>query len=77
MRKSTAMNRFIENAKRLRTDRAMSIQALADEIGMDRGQLSRILSGVNSPTLETMERIAKALKCDVSEFLEELELATR
>jgi transcriptional regulator with XRE-family HTH domain len=77
MRKSTAMNRFIENAKRLRTDRAMSIQALADKIGMDRGQLSRILSGVNSPTLETMERIAQALKCDVREFLEELELAAR
>ncbi len=68
------MNRFIENAKRLRTSRGMSIQALADEIGMERAQLSRTLSGYNSPTLETMERIAKALQCDVSEFLERLEL---
>jgi transcriptional regulator with XRE-family HTH domain len=72
MRKSTAMKRFVENAERIRLERGLSIQALADEIGMVRPQLSRILSGVNSPTLETMERIAKGLKCDVREFLEEL-----
>lgn len=75
MRKSSAMKRFTENAKRIRTERGMSIQSLADAIGMERAQLSRTLGGYASPTLKTMERIAKALDCDVSEFLEELEVA--
>lgn len=73
MKKSSAMKRFVENAERIRLERGLSIQALADEVGMDRGQLSRILSGTNSPTLETMERIAKGLKCDVADFLVERE----
>jgi transcriptional regulator with XRE-family HTH domain len=73
MKKSTAMKRFVDNAERIRTERGLSIQALADSIAMDRGQLSRILSGTNSPTLETMERIAKGLKCDVIDFLAEKE----
>jgi len=75
MRKSSAMKRFVENSQRIRTERGLSVQGLADHIGMDRGQLSRILSGVNSPTLETMERIAKGLKCDISEFFEEQPVA--
>ena len=73
MKKSSAMKRFVVNAERIRNERGLSIQALADSIGMDRGQLSRILSGTNSPTLETMERIAKGLRCDVSDFLVEKE----
>ena len=67
------MKRFTTNAERIRIERGLSIQSLADSIGMDRGQLSRILSGTNSPTLETMERIAKGLKCDVTDFLVEAE----
>ena len=73
MRKSSAMKRFVENVERIRRERALSIQSLADSIGMDRGQLSRVLSGTNSPTLETMERIAKGLKCDVIDFLADAE----
>lgn len=73
MRKSSAMKRFTANVERIRLDRGLSIQSLADSIDMDRGQLSRILSGTNSPTLETMERIAKGLKCDVTDFLVEAE----
>lgn len=73
MRKSSAMKRFVDNVERIRRERGLSIQGLADSINMDRGQLSRILSGTNSPTLETMERIAKGLKCDVIEFLADAE----
>lgn len=75
MRKSSAMKRFVENAERIRLERGISIQSLADDIGMARAQLSRILGGYNNPTLETIERIAKGLKCDVSEFFEELQVA--
>jgi len=71
MKKLPVMKRFVENVERIRTDKGLSIQSLADAISMDRGQLSRILSGTNSPTLETMERIAKGLSCDVIDFLQD------
>ena len=71
MKKLSPMKRFVENVERIRTDKGLSIQSLADAIAMDRGQLSRILSGTNSPTLETMERIAKGLECDVIDFLQD------
>ena len=74
MRKSSAMTRFVENAERIRIERGLSIQGLADSIGMLRPQLSRILSGNNSPTLETMERIAKGLGVDVLDLLQTSEM---
>jgi len=64
------MRRFINNAESLRLQQGLTIQALADQIGMLRPQLSNVLSGKNSPTLETMERIATGLGVDVSDLLE-------
>lgn len=69
MKKSSAMKRFVENAERIRLERGLSIQALADAIGMHRPALSNLLSGHHSPTLETMERIAEGLGVDVTELL--------
>lgn len=63
------MTRFIKNAERIRIESGLSIQALADSIGMQRPQLSNILSGKNSPTLETVERIAAGLSVDVLDLL--------
>lgn len=71
MTESSAMNRFTSNVEILRKQRGLSIQALADEIGMVRPQLSEILSGKNSPRLDTMERIARGLGVDVRELLSE------
>lgn len=70
MKTASAMERFVENAARLRIARGLSIQALADSIDMDRSQLSEILAGKNCPTLKTMLRIATGLAVDVSEFLQ-------
>lgn len=71
MRKLSAMKRFVRNAERLRVEKGLSIQALADSIGMVRPQLSNVLSGKNSPTLDTMERIAAGLGVDVIELLQQ------
>lgn len=69
MKQLPAMQRFCDNAEILRVSRGLSIQALADSIGMLRPQLSNILSGKNSPTLDTMERIANGLGVDVTDLL--------
>ncbi len=72
MTQSNAMNRFVHNAAAIRREVGMTIQQLADEIGMERSQLSNILSGKNSPTLQTIERIADGLGCDVSDLVEKV-----
>lgn len=69
MKQYSAMDRFTKNAEALRAEKGFSKQALADSIGMERSQLSNILSGKNSPTLETMERIAIGLGVDVLDLL--------
>jgi len=69
MTQSHVMKRFVENTESIRIIKGLSIQALADSIGMVRPQLSNVLSGKNSPTLETMERIADGLGVDVSDLL--------
>lgn len=69
MKQYSAMDRFTTNAESLRIEKGFTKQALADSIGMERSQLSIILSGKNSPTLETMERIAVGLGVDVTDLL--------
>ena len=69
MKEYTAMSRFIDNTESLRLEQGWTIQALADHIDMLRPQLSNVLSGKNSPTLDTMERIAKGLGVDVQDLL--------
>jgi transcriptional regulator with XRE-family HTH domain len=69
MKQYSAMDRFTINAETLRLEKGFTIQALADCIGMERSQLSNILSGKNSPTLDTMERIAIGLGVDVADLL--------
>lgn len=71
MKQSSAMQRFIDNADFFRKERGLSIQALADVIGMHRSALSDLLSGKHSPTLDTMDRIAKGLGVDVLDLLGE------
>lgn len=69
MTQSSAMTRFVQNAEAIRQQKGLSIQALSDVIGMARPQLSNVLSGKHSPTLETMERIANGLGVDVLDLL--------
>lgn len=69
MKQSSAMQNFTENAKRIREASGLTIQALADRIGMKRPDLSVLLSGHHSPTLETMERIAHGLGVQVYDLV--------
>ena len=56
------------NMKRLRKERGLSQEALADEAGLDRTYISGIERTVRNPTLTVLDRIAKALNCGVGDL---------
>jgi transcriptional regulator with XRE-family HTH domain len=47
----------------------MTQEELADAVGMMRNNISRIEAAKHRPTLDTLERIAKALKVSVAELI--------
>ena len=49
--------------------RALSQEALAVDAGVDRSYVGRIERGVENPTVETLDRLAKALDVPPAEFL--------
>jgi DNA-binding XRE family transcriptional regulator len=55
--------------RRLREARGLTQGQLAGAIGMMRSNISRIEAAKHRPTLETLERIAKALKVPVADLI--------
>lgn len=49
------------NLRRLRQEKGLTQEALADLVGMNRNYVGMIERCENSPTVEMLERIAKAL----------------
>lgn len=62
-----------EHLRKLRTDRGLRLQDLADNSGVSRATLSRIENGEVSPTAETLGRLASALALPLSQLLSPLE----
>lgn len=58
MAKYDAMTTFQTNVESLLEQRGWSKQDLADRLGMDRSQLSKVIRGQNAATIRTLERIA-------------------
>lgn len=57
------------NLRRLRVKRDLSQEALAVDAGIDRSYVGRIERGVENPTVETLDRLAKALEVPLAELL--------
>jgi DNA-binding XRE family transcriptional regulator len=55
--------------RKLRGTKRMTQEELADAVGMMRSNISRIEAAKHRPTLETLERIAKALKVRVADLI--------
>src|SRR5262245_49751618 len=55
--------------RRLREARGLTQEQLAGAVGMMRSNISRIEAAKHRPTLETLERIAKALKVPVADLI--------
>jgi transcriptional regulator with XRE-family HTH domain len=62
MRKSTITAGLARRVKELRDAQAMSQEALASAAGINRVTLARLELGLHEPTLETLERLARALE---------------
>jgi transcriptional regulator with XRE-family HTH domain len=59
------------NVKRLRLQRGLSQRALAQRIKVSQAFIGQLETEADSnPTLATLRRLAKALKCKISELVE-------
>ncbi len=58
----TLRSRFAGNVRRLRSKKGLSQKALADTIGISVSYVSMLERGQRSPPLETIEKMARALK---------------
>lgn len=63
------LRRLASNLKRLREAQDLTQQELADKIGIDQKQISRIERKQTSPSLATVSRVARALGVDVTDLL--------
>jgi len=65
---SKAVKRFAANMKRIREDKNMSQGDIFRATKIERAYISNLEAGRQNPTLETIEKIAKALDVEVSEL---------
>lgn len=59
------------NLKRLRQERGLSQEELADLAGLNRNYIGMIERQENAATLDTLEELAKALQVDPVRFIEQ------
>ncbi len=62
-------DRVAANVKRIRNERRLTQQTLADKAKIHRVYLAQIEGATRAPSLEMLERIAKALKVKVGDLL--------
>ena len=56
------------NIRRIRQQKNMTIQMLADLTGLSKGYLSKVERSKNAPPFSTVNRIALALNVDLADF---------
>lgn len=60
--------KVFERIRDIRKTKGLSQQEVADKMGIDRAQYSRIETAKASPTLNSLERIAEALGVDLADL---------
>lgn len=68
-REQKIMKEFGEKLKKIRTDKKLSLRALANIAEMDFGNINEIENGKVNPSLTTIILLAEALQIDLSELL--------
>ena len=66
-KKSILIN-FGENLRKLRLSKGFTQEQLANELGIEISQISRIERGVINTSITTLYSISKVLNVDISEF---------
>ncbi|MDE3236033.1 MAG: helix-turn-helix transcriptional regulator [Bacteroidota bacterium] len=59
-----------QNIKKLRAEKKISQLQLAGRCHFDKGRMSRIESGRNNLTVETLSKISDALEVNITELLQ-------
>lgn len=59
------------NLRRLRTGRLISQDDLAHVAGVERAYVGHVERGTKNPTVDTLDKLATALECHLSEFFVE------
>ena len=67
------VDRFPDVLRKVRTDKGLSQEELADLAGLHRTYISQIERGLKSPSLRSLEQIAEGLGMSVSELLRKAE----
>lgn len=62
-------HRLAANLRRLRSEKALSQEAFADEAGVHRTYISDLERAARNPTIRVVEVLAKALGVSVSDLL--------
>lgn len=57
-----------QNLSKIRKEKGWSQEELSFECGLHRTYISGIERGVRNPTVTILEKIAKSLKCSVTDF---------
>jgi len=60
---------FAKNLKRLRLEKGLSQEALADLAGLHRTYVGAVERGERNISIDNVERLTTALECDVKELL--------
>lgn len=55
---------------KIRTDRKITLERLADASGISKSTLQRMEYGAVSPTMENMEKLAEAMNVKITELFE-------
>ncbi len=69
MRKNAKLPKVLgKKMKRIRKDRGLTQEEVADKIGVSRAYVGYIEQGRNAPSLEVLEKIARVLKTPINSF---------
>ncbi len=71
MRSNAKLPKIIsKRIKKLRAELGMTQEDLAEKVGVSRVYIGYVEQGRNSPSLEILERIAKALRVKIGDLLD-------
>lgn len=69
MEKARARSVFAQNLRRIRQERRLSQEALADLAGLHRTYVGSVERAERNISIDNMERLAKALNCNIRALL--------
>lgn len=71
MRSNAKLTKTIcKRIKKYRSERGLTQEELAEKVGVSRVYIGYVEQGRNTPSLEILEKITKALKVNLSDVLE-------